>query len=199
MLPKFTFPGCMRQIILLSFALTSFFLSFTQSNIFPSSSTPATAAGNDGTAIEVGVKFRVTQPGYITGGRFYKGAANTGTHTGHLWSSSGTKLAEATFTNETTSGWQQVLFTTPVAITTGVTYIASYFSSAGYYAFTNPYFTTAVENGPLRALADGEDGGNGVYIYTAASALPVNTYQASNYWVDIVYATSIGPDTTPPA
>src|SRR5258706_5175463 len=198
MVPKFTFRGCLRQVILLSLGLTSFVLSFAQSNLFSSSGTPAFPAVNDGQAIETGVKFRVTQAGYITGVRFYKGAANTGTHIGHLWSRTGTKLAEATFTSETTSGWQQVLFTTPVAVTTGVTYIASYFSSAGYYAVNNFYFTTAVVNGPLRALADGEDGGNGVYIYTATSALPVNTYQASNYWVDIVYSTSIGPDNTPP-
>jgi hypothetical protein len=124
-------------------------------NIFPSTSFGTTQSAPPR---EVGVKFRVTQAGYITGVRFYKGTANTGTHIGHLWSRTGTKLAEATFANETASGWQQVLFTTPVAVTTGTTYVASYFSSTGYHSITYPYFNSAVVNGPLRALVSGEDG-----------------------------------------
>ncbi|MDP4263601.1 MAG: Ig-like domain-containing protein [Bacteroidota bacterium] len=188
----------MKQVFLLFLSLASFGFSFAQTSIFPSTSVPAIVADNDGTPIELGLKFRVTTAGYITGIRFYKGAANTGTHIGHLWSSTGTKLGEATFTGETASGWQQVLFATPVAVAINTTYVASYFSSAGYYADNTRYFTTATVNGPLRALADGEDGVNGVYIYTTASAFPVNSYQSSNYWVDIVYATTIGPDVTPP-
>src|SRR6266496_1939218 len=122
---KLLFSNC-RQFFLLVLALASFGFSFAQSNIFPSTSVPSIVADNDGTAIETGVKFRVTQAGYITGVRFYKGAANTGTHIGHLWSSTGTKLAEITFAGETTSGWQQMLFTTPVAVAINTTYIASY-------------------------------------------------------------------------
>ncbi len=89
---------------------------------------------NDGQGIELGVKFRSTQNGFITGIRYYKGAGTTGTHIGHLWSNTGTMLAAATFTNETASGWQQVLFSSPVAINAGVTYVASQFSPSGHYA-----------------------------------------------------------------
>ena len=32
------------------------------------------------------MKFRSSTNGFITGLRFYKGAQNTGTHIGHLWS-----------------------------------------------------------------------------------------------------------------
>ena len=60
------------------------------------------------------MKFTSASFGQITGIRFYKDAQNTGTHIGDLWSSNGTLLASATFTNETASGWQQVNFTTPV-------------------------------------------------------------------------------------
>jgi hypothetical protein len=161
-------------------------------SIFASTTTPATPADNDGQAIEVGVKFRVSQAGYITALRFYKGASNTGTHTGHLWSSTGTLLATAVFTNETASGWQQITLSTPVAISANTTYVASYFSSAGYYAVTNPYFTAAVTNGLITGLANGTDGGNGVYKYSAASVFPNTTYQTSNYWVDVVFTTSLG-------
>ena len=43
---------------------------------------------------------------------------------------------------------------------------------------------------PLHALATGVDGGNGVYMYGPTSAFPSNTYQASTYWVDVVFTGS---------
>ena len=58
--------------------------------IWPTTATPATPATNDTSAVEVGVKFRTSQAGYITGLRFYKGTGNTGTHTGSLWTATGT-------------------------------------------------------------------------------------------------------------
>ena len=54
------------------------------------------------------MKFRADSAGTVTGVRFYKAAANTGTHVGALWTAGGTQLAQATFTNETASGWQHV-------------------------------------------------------------------------------------------
>ena len=48
------------------------------------------------------------------GVRFYKGTGNTGTHVGSLWSPSGERLAQATFSNESATGWQSVTFATPV-------------------------------------------------------------------------------------
>src|SRR5258708_40104624 len=52
------------------------------------------------------------------------------------------------------------------------------------------YFSTGVDNEPLRALADGEDGHNGVYNYGSSSSFPTQSFNASNYWVDVVFATS---------
>jgi uncharacterized protein DUF4082/concanavalin A-like lectin/glucanase superfamily protein/Big-like domain-containing protein/galactose oxidase-like protein/Kelch motif protein len=148
----------------------------------------------DTDAIEIGIKFRADTDGYITAVRFYKYASNTGTHVGNLWTSTGTKLATATFTNETASGWQQISFATPVAITANTTYIVSYHTNVGRYAADDYYFaTTGVTNGPLQALQDGQDGGNGVYAYGANSIFPTQTYQSENYWVDVVFTTNPGP------
>jgi large repetitive protein len=157
---------------------------------------PAAAPVSDGVQLEVGVKFRSTVDGFVTGVRFYKGTTNTGTHVGHLWSRTGAMLAEATFSNETASGWQEVTFGAPVNITANQTYVASYHSPS-FYSATTPYFTTAVARGPLRLLADGEDGANGVYDYGAIK-FPASSFQQSNYWVDVVFNTSTGPDLTPP-
>jgi hypothetical protein len=157
-------------------------------NIFPPGSGPIKPLDNDnGQAIEIGVKFRSTADGYISGIRYYKGSGTTGTHVGSLWSSAGVQLATATFITETDEGWQEVLFSSPVAITAGVTYVASAFSPSGDYASTLLYFSQAAVNGPLRGLADGEDGNNGVFIYTTAPAFPVTPFNSINYWVDVVF------------
>ncbi|GAA4229771.1 hypothetical protein GCM10023075_37960 [Streptosporangium album] len=154
------------------------------------STVPAIQSQPDPQASTAGVKFKATTAGTINGIRFYKGAQNTGTHTGSLWTSSGQLLASATFTNETASGWQQVNFPTPVNIAANTTYVASYHSTSGYYSVTRPYFTTQYTNGPLTALANGAEGGNGVYKYGATNAFPTSGYQASNYWVDVVFTPS---------
>ena len=168
-------------------------------SIWEGTGTPAPLDENDAQPIEVGVKFRAAVDGYITGLRFYKASTNTGTHVGHLWTSSGTQLAEATFSGETGSGWQDVTLGAPVAITANTTYIASYHSSANHYSATVGYFASGVDNPPVRALANGEDGANGVYKYGASGSFPDQTYSASNYWVDVVFNTEVGPDNTPPA
>ncbi len=150
--------------------------------------TPTGSLFNDGQGIELGVKFRASVSGNVTGIRFYKLTGDGGTHTGELYSSTGTRLAQAVFTGETASGWQQVLFSTPVSITAGITYIAAYHSSAGNYAATNNFFTAAVTNGSLTGLADGTDGVNGIYNYSATPVFPTTSNaQKPNYWVDLMF------------
>src|SRR3954453_7113759 len=68
---------------------------------------PTDAPGGDAISdspLEIGMKFRSSQDGFVTALRFYKQANNTGTHVGHLWSSDGQELAEVQFENETDSG-----------------------------------------------------------------------------------------------
>jgi len=153
---------------------------------------PAKASENDPQPIEVGVKFQPETNGFITALRFYKGPANGGPHVGHLWTSGGTLLAEATFTGESATGWQQVALSIPVAVTAGTTYVASYHSDAGDYAVDENYFASAYENPPLRAPSDSDAIGNGLYHY-GPSAFPDLTYQAENYWVDVIFETPPPP------
>lgn len=159
-------------------------------SIWTGSQSPATAATTGAASIEVGVKFRSSQSGFIQGVKFFKGPGNTGTHIGRLWTSTGTKLAEGTFLAESTAGWQQVWFATPVAITAGTTYVASYYAPNGRYAFTEFGFQGAgVTRGPLTALQDGVDGGNGVYAY-GTGGFPNSSFHAANYGVDVMFTTS---------
>lgn len=167
-------------------------------SVFAPTATPAAAAVSDGTPIEIGMKFRADADGFVTGLRFYKGTVNTGTHIGHLWTAGGTLLAEGTFLDESPSGWQQVQLAQPVQVTANTTYVVSYWSSSGYFAFDTNFFTADVDSGPLHVPSSGSSGGNGVYRYTTTGGFPTSTYQASNYWVDVVYANDNGPDTTAP-
>ncbi|WP_439882594.1 DUF4082 domain-containing protein [Pontibacter sp. MBLB2868] len=166
--------------------------------VFQANEAPSGIVYNDNQGgIQLGMKFRTLVDGKISGVRFYKQSGNTGTHIGQLYSNSGNLLAEATFVNETASGWQEVAFSSPVNVTASVTYVVTYHSSSGYYSATNPFFNLAVDKNPLRALADGEDGPNGVYLYTNTPAFPINNFQSSNYWVDAVFNTSAPANQSP--
>jgi methionine-rich copper-binding protein CopC len=161
--------------------------------------TPAIADSGDPGSIEVGTKVRFDAKGTVTGVRFYKGPGNTGTHVGQLYTSTGTLLESGTFTNETASGWQTLNFTTPVDVAANTTYVVAYFAPNGHYSASPGYFgnNTATFN-QLHAIADGVDGGNGVYVYGAGSAFPTNTYNANNYWVDVLWQQGANGDSTAP-
>jgi hypothetical protein len=167
-------------------------------SIWSSSATPQ-RTDSDTSAVEIGVKFRTEVDGLITGLRFHKSATNTGTHVGHLWTRTGQLLATATFTNETASGWQEVTLGTPVPVVADTTYVASYHAPVGRYSVNSSQFATGgVDSPPLRALRDGEDGGNGVYGYGPSGTFPNSTFQSEGYWADVVFETNSGPDTKPP-
>ncbi len=158
----------------------------TPCSLWDGAATPKLLSDPDTSAVELGVKFRSDVDGLVTGVRFYKSTGNSGTHVGSLWSSTGQLLAQATFTSESASGWQQVDFATPVAIRAGTVYVASYHTEVGRYSVDEGYFASAYDNGPLHLLADGESGGNGLYRY-GAGGFPTETYRSSNYWIDVVF------------
>src|SRR5262245_16572983 len=158
-------------------------------SIWGSGAAPANPLTNDGDAVELGLKFRSDRDGFITGVRFYKGgAANGGTHVGNLWTIGGTPLGSVTFSNETASGWQQALFQTPIQITANTTYVVSYFAPLGHYAATPGQFASSGFHAPpLHALQDGVAGANGVFLYTSMGGFPTQTFNSTNYWVDVIF------------
>jgi hypothetical protein len=165
----------------------------TNCTIWPSTAAPVGVDGGPDSPVEIGVKFTSDVAGTITGIRFYKASTNTGTHVGNLWTSTGTNLASATFTSESASGWQQVNFATPVAITANTVYVASYHANVGHYSADNGYFSgKGVDRPPLHALADGVAGANGAYTYGANSQFPTQGYISTNYWVDVVFQSASG-------
>jgi hypothetical protein len=194
---------------LTGFALTlgaNFLQAQTAYTIWPDTDPQATLFTEDNTptiGVELGLKFRADTAGLITGIRFYKDVANTGTHVGSLWSASGTLLASVNFPTETASGWQQMALASPVAILANTTYVVSYNTSYSTnqlkYSASSGYFAASgVDNPPLHALAEGVDGSNGVFIYSSTSAFPNLSFNSANYWVDVVFALPLAITTNSP-
>ena len=162
----------------------------TGSTLFAANATPATVSVNDANSVELGMRFTVASSGSITGMRFYKGPQNVGTHTGTLWTSTGTQLGTVTFQNESASGWQSASFSSPIAVTAGTSYVVSYHTNSGFYSATSGYFNSATTNGQLTAPQNTDGSGNGLFAYGSGSIFPTGTYQATNYWVDVYYQQS---------
>ena len=164
----------------------------TLTTIWPPNATPAVIDQLDVVpSTELGVRFTSDRAGWIKSIRFYKASTNTGTHVGHLWTNTGTLLATVTFTNETASGWQQMDLPTPIAITAGTPYVASYYSQSRHFSFDEFYFAgQGYDQAPLHALADGVAGPNGLF-HDSASAFPTDGYNSTNFWIDVVFSDTL--------
>lgn len=156
---------------------------------------PDAPDSQDGGAYELGLKVTPSVGGFITGARFYKSAANTGTHTGSLWNATGQRLATATFTSETASGWQQVLFSQPVEVTAGQQYVVSYTAPGGRYASENYQWASSGLTDPPLTVAGGF-GSPQAGVYGVAGSFPTNSYQNGNYFVDALFDTVDTSDLT---
>jgi hypothetical protein len=166
--------------------------------LYSSDYVPAVTSANDSSALELGVRFVPSEDGFITGVRFYKGAGNTGTHTGSLWTTGGSLITTATFGAETDSGWQQVSFAAPVQVTAGTAYVASYSARNGHYAADSGQLGSAWANPPLTAPADVSGASNGVYS-TTPGRFPNSSFNSTGYGVDVVFAVGSQSDTVPPS
>lgn len=134
-------------------------------------------------SVELGMAFRTAGAGAVTGIRFYKSAANTGTHTGSLWGPDGQRLATVTFAGESASGWQRAALSAPVPLTPGVVYTVSYLAPNGGYSYTPRGFASPVTSGPLTA----ESPDNGRYRYGTGGVMPTDGWNSTDYFVDVEF------------
>ena len=135
----------------------------------------------DSAAYELGMKFQATSPGQITAIRYWRAANETGSHTGRIWSATGTQLASATFSSETASGWQTATLSTPLQILANTTYVVSVNVNA-YYVATDGGLASSVVNGTLSSVADGANG-----VFGNPGVFPSNSYESSNYFRDVAF------------
>ncbi len=152
---------------------------------------PGAGAGDDGAALELGMRLSTAVAGRVTGIRFFKAAGDTGVHTGTLWDQDGRVLTSVRFDDETPSGWQRAQLAVPVEIEPGRTYTVSYHSPQGRYVYASGGFSSPISSGPLTAPATG----NGVFRGGAERSMPELTWNATNYFVDVDF--TAGTDTAP--
>jgi hypothetical protein len=153
-------------------------------------STFGKVAESDIQPVELGMKFRADVDGSVSAVRFFRAVPVDSGYTVHIWSATGELLGMgiAIEGQSPTPGWQTIQVYPPVAVKAGVTYVASYYASKGQYSVSEGFFSnTTVTNGPLLALGDGVDGGNGVFAYGEGGGFPMQSYNANNYWVDVLF------------
>ncbi len=154
----------------------------TPDTIWGSSAPAQAAVDSDTGSVELGTTFTATTAGQAIAVRFYKTKQNRGTHTGSLWTNTGTLLGKVTFTSETSSGWQLATFPKPINLTAGSTYVVSYHAPYGRYLSTPRYSGTSAS--PNLTIPTSNVG---VYAYGATSIFPANSWRSSNYWVDLAF------------
>jgi hypothetical protein len=170
-------------------------LAASVETLFASDAVPTVQANDDGGSVELGVKFKPSVSGNVVGIRYYQGAGNTGSHTGTLWSAGGSQLAQLTFPDSSVVGWQVAMFSTPVAVNAGTTYVVSYHAPNGHYSSNSSFFASTYTNGPLSATSVN----NGLYKYSSGASFPDNSYNGTNYWVDPLFVAGSGPAPAPGA
>ena len=106
-----------------------------------------------------------------------------------LWKTTGTLLATAVVpvNPNPVPGWQEVRLSTPVSISAGQIYVASYYTPSGSYAFVNNGLSNGFTTANLTAVAGSANNGNGVYRYGTGGGFPNQSFQNSNYFVDVVF------------
>lgn len=128
---------------------------------------------------ELGVIFTVSAPRRLLGIAFWKSTANTGVHTGSLWSVDSTLLlGRRDFTGETASGRQFVQL--GADLWPGETYQVSYACPNGHYGADSGYYTSPVTVDVFTVPATGGKFG-------ALGSRPTSQSGAANYWVWPVY------------
>ena len=167
----------------------------TFATLFDSEETPDSTITSEATDYELGVKFSANSAGEVTELRYYRGAADSGDtdiRTLNIWDDSGVNLGSVTVQSDPgESGWQVGTLSSPVELTPGATYIASYGTTQNYVA-TNFYFDTSHDgtDGLLSAPA----GDNGVFAANTTGAFPTQSWSSSNYWVDVGFTPEMAED-----
>ncbi len=152
----------------------------TRYSLWDDSTVPDTVDSGDNDPVNLWTSFHTSVAGNIHGIRFYKSAANTGEHTGYLYQVDETLLGSLTFADESADGWQTAYFAEPIAINACDVYYVGYYAPNGRYSYSRPFFTAEFPVPPLYA-------DNGLYSYGTPGYFPFDSYEASNYFVDVIF------------
>lgn len=149
------------------------------SSLFPTATPNEVTDGGPNATWEQGIEFSSLVDGQITGIRYWKAAEEpAGGHVGRIWNvATQTQLALATFTNETSEGWQTAQLQTPLQITAGVKYMVTY-NVHRYVRKRQMALSHPVTSGPLI--------GHGSWFSSPAGTFPT-TGSVSNLFADVIF------------
>ncbi|WP_204010686.1 DUF4082 domain-containing protein [Virgisporangium aurantiacum] len=161
-------------------------------SLFTRADTGRATVDPDDRPVEVGVRFTTRDDGYIQAVKFLPVPGDAAVHPVSVWAA-GELLATASSTGAG-AGWQSVSLPKPLRVKAGTEYVASYHTNR--YMTTQRFFDRATTNGPLKAPAKR----NGVFRYDTGDAahMPDQSWNASNYWVDVVFSTRPSGSVTQP-
>lgn len=143
---------------------------------------------DDTSPVNLGMRFTVSEAGFIHAVRLWKRETDGTGQTGYLWTNTGDLLGSADFPDEGL-GWIEAPFETPIAMEASTTYVIAVHSPSGHFVRTFGAMAVEVSNPPITAIADGVDGFTGTYAYGSAGIFPTNDGFANNYFLDFRFAT----------
>jgi hypothetical protein len=168
--------------------------------------TPTLGDVNNGNAITTGGTYVFSSNGSVTAIRFWVPTTNTGTYTVKLYevttdddpdgSGTGTELAsaQALAAALTASAFNDVNIT-PVSVVAGTYYRAAVHCTSGRIVATSLAFNSAgITNGAVTAIQTGTNSPlgslrNGTFTEGASPAYPASSFNATDYFVDVVFST----------
>lgn len=167
-------------------------------SLYASGVVPANGYVADANTVTLGQRFTFSEDGTISSIIFYNGDTPGDNFVAGLYQDSasgntGTLMGSGAMTS-TGTGWETIRLNPAIAVVSGTIYTAAYYdANAGGYAQDSNYFKSAIISGPITALASG-----GVFQYGASLAYPSGSYNASSYYVDVVFTPSAPPPPPPP-
>jgi hypothetical protein len=141
---------------------------------------PQTVTAQTNGPFNLACEVTVSAPGgNLVGVRFWKIAADTGTHTATVYRTSDQALlGSQAFTGESASGWQSMTFSAPVALAAGTYRVCVNHTTVNYCSVPNTGMARASAPYAVAAGAFGLAG--------AGTGYPVTAYGSFNFLVDPV-------------
>jgi hypothetical protein len=165
---------------------------------FAYTGTPPTSAAADSEHYTFGAEFVATDDVSLTAIRYYRPAdSGTCSRDGALYKvSDQSVVAETAAAAPTGTGWQELAFPEPVALTVGTHYMAAFQSSCGYVATPSYFDNSAADlvSGPLTLVqpvrGDTVSGDQESFVTGDGLAYPTGAFNSTNYWVDVTAVVS---------
>ena len=162
-------------------------------SLFSSSDTPAVLSDSDTSQVNLGVRFTSSAAGTITGIKYYKSANDTGTHTGSLWSSTGYASGECNLHQ-----WDYQRLADRDVQQSGIDHRRHDLRGELPQQWSLRKHRQLFHHRSCQRPLDRARKQQWCLHYGNGNLFPTSTFNATNYWVDVVFNPSGGGTNQPP-